>query len=1089
MLKGEAFDDNNSSAPFHPQHLTEWSDSSVDEKLTTLNIISLLGLTTYDYLLYALPSKDRRNDGRLRDKLLERYRYLEHGGWYLAGLDPDSNWIDVMAWGRFKPDFPRTSSNGKLVKYESPPKTPNRVTYFRIPLHLWNQIASRYGIKRYDSPQALPLADQEQPANFWSWVKNHLEIPVVLTEGEKKAGSLLSMGYATISLPGIWGGREPKDENKRIHHDLEPLARAGRTFIILFDYDFKQSTRKAVYKATLATGEAIEATGAKCKVALLPGPEKGVDDLITARGDNAEAHISRIINNAYSLEEYRLLANPEDDELIKYAPESSINIPYLPDSQEIDLNRPGLIGIKSEMATGKTSLVKNYRQDHPDQRFLILGHRITLLRELSQPSKLNTTMYSALPPGQLDRVDSLSITVDSLYKLKTAGNKYDCIFIDEARQVMGQILSAQTCIKNRYDIIMTLWYFMRKAKRVIIADAHLDDNTINFFRAMRSEGETPLIFKNNYQNPGRDVYYYKGKDYSALVAKLIDAVKQGKRVMVVSDSKKTIKKLEEILTLKLTNEPGQLTSSLSQERKRVIWSIHADNSGSEENQYFIQNISEAVEEVDVLLASPSLCTGVDIQGERFDEVYGFFNAVSLSATDCLQALHRYRQQVPLHIWVAPRPSFGYQNTNPDVIKQEMLQLNEFNGFLMGIDFETGEKSPVNGWVFDAYCQAEAKRNRSLNNLRDHLHRLLARMGYNIIPVEAVRDDDAKSDLREAALKVDEHHIQQVTKAEKIERNKYLQLKKKTYLTPEERYEVERFRIEDGYGQSVTEELVKRDKGGAYLGQLINLEAVLSPAQGEVVEETTGKKRPLPPQIVLDKDKWELENLPFLPDRQHHCTQWMMWQTIGLPKILERLFAGEEYSADDPDLTQMAETAISYRDNIKTILGFWIPDNCSPTWLLGMLLGKLGLKTASRKKGSNGQQVKFYSLSIEELTFAKDVLEYRQEQRLQREKRKLQRQEENRLYQIMMETQYGLTNPQNSISTPNSNTNIPNKQQGVDMAKSQQPSIIHQLQPAIDLLFETVNLGRSVVKGLFDGITCQNWILYLLMRKLAQPRPY
>ena len=385
MLKREAFDDddNNSSTPIHPQHLTEWSDSSVDEKLTTLNLISLLGLTTYDYLLYALPEKDRRNDGRLRDKLLERYRHLEHGGWYLAGLDPDSNWIDVMAWGRFKPDLPRTDSNGKLVKYESPPKTPNRVTYFRVPLHLWNQIASRYGIKRYDSPQALPLADQEQPANFWSWVKNHLEIPIVLTEGEKKAGSLLSMGYASISLPGIWGGREPKDENKRIHHDLEPLAGEGRTFIILFDYDQKQSTRKAVYKATLATGEAIEATGAKCKVALLPGPSKGVDDFITARGDNAEAHLDRIINNAHSLEEYRLLANPEDDELIKYAPDVSINIPYLPDSQEIDLNRPGLIGIKSEMATGKTSKVKIYRQDHPDQRFLVIGHRITLLRELS----------------------------------------------------------------------------------------------------------------------------------------------------------------------------------------------------------------------------------------------------------------------------------------------------------------------------------------------------------------------------------------------------------------------------------------------------------------------------------------------------------------------------------------------------------------------------------------------------------------------------------------------------------------------------------------------------------------------------------
>ncbi|MDJ0568054.1 MAG: DUF3854 domain-containing protein [Pleurocapsa sp. MO_192.B19] len=775
-------------------HLTEWNQSSVDEKLTELNLTSLSGLTTHDYLLYALPDKDRRNDGRLRDKFLKRYQHLEHGGWYIAGLDPDTNWIDVMTWGRFKPDVPRTGTGGKLVKYESPPKTTNRVTYFRIPLHLWNRVAARYGIKRYHSPLALRLTARTQPVNFWSWVRSNPQIPIILTEGEKKAGALLSQGYAALASPGIWGCREPKDPDKKLHPDLLPLAQKGRTFIILFDYDRKQSTREAVYKATLATAEAIEATGASCKVALLPGPEKGVDDFITARGDSASGYLDRIINNAHTIEEYKWIGNPADDELIKYAPDIALCVPYLPNAVEIDLDRPGLTGISSGMATGKTSRVKNYRIENPDGRFLVIGHRITLLRELSQASKLNTNLYLDLPQGQLDKVDALSITIDSLYKLKTAGNKYDCIFLDEARQVMNHALTATTCIQHRQEILMTLWYFIRNAKRVIIADAHLDDNTVDFFRAMRPGGEAPLIIKNDYKSPSRDVYYYQGSDSSVLVAKLVAAIKQSKRVMVVSDSKKTILKLEAILMKKLGIKSG-FSSSCSESKNKVIWTIHADNSGSPENQHFINNISDAVEDVDVLLASPSLCTGVDIQGDRFDEVYGFFNAVSLSATDCLQALHRYRKSVPLHIWVAPRPSFGYQNSNPDVIKKEMLQLEEFNGFLMGIDLETGEKSPINGWAFDAYCQIKAKHNRSLNNLRDHLHRLLARMGYNIIPIEAKGDDDAKSELKKAKQKIDEHHIQQVTTALKIDLQKYLQLKNKANLSPTEQYQLERFRIE------------------------------------------------------------------------------------------------------------------------------------------------------------------------------------------------------------------------------------------------------------------------------------------------------
>ena len=71
-----------------PHHLTEWLKSSVDEQLTTLNLISLSGFTTYEYLLYGLGDSERRNDGRIRDKWLNRYTNLEDGGWWVSGLDP-----------------------------------------------------------------------------------------------------------------------------------------------------------------------------------------------------------------------------------------------------------------------------------------------------------------------------------------------------------------------------------------------------------------------------------------------------------------------------------------------------------------------------------------------------------------------------------------------------------------------------------------------------------------------------------------------------------------------------------------------------------------------------------------------------------------------------------------------------------------------------------------------------------------------------------------------------------------------------------------------------------------------------------------
>ena len=168
-------------------HLREWRTSSVDPKLITLNLISLLGFTIYEYLLYGLGKSERRNDGRLRDKWLNRYASLSDGGWWVSGLDPLNNWLP-MIWGRCKPDNPRIiGSKNKPIKYESPPKVANRVTYFNIPQHIWDLVAQRYGIKRYLSPSSQRLTARTKPLCFWEWVQKHPKIPIILTEGEKKA--------------------------------------------------------------------------------------------------------------------------------------------------------------------------------------------------------------------------------------------------------------------------------------------------------------------------------------------------------------------------------------------------------------------------------------------------------------------------------------------------------------------------------------------------------------------------------------------------------------------------------------------------------------------------------------------------------------------------------------------------------------------------------------------------------------------------------------------------------------------------------------------------------------------------------------
>ncbi len=909
------------------------------------------------------------------------------------------------------------------------------------------------------------------------------------------------MGFVAIALPGIWNGRVGKKERERLHPDLLPMAQKGRKFTILFDYETKPKTRYAIYQATLRTGQAIEAAGCECEVAILPGVEKGVDDFVTARGDEAKSLLSAIIEDAYSLKDYRRVCFPKKRGLSnKYPPNVKLNTRFLSDA--VSLPTTGLVVLWSGMGTGKTELMAKFRELYPQMRFLNCGHRVNLLKNLSQ--RLNTEMYSAISQGNLAKAVGLSITVDSLYKLQTQLNEYGCVFIDEACQYLAHLLHSRTCREHRAEILEVLEYLIRKAKLVVLADAHMDDVTVDFFRAMRPPEEVPFIIKNDYKETGRTVYLYEGDSNSALVSKIFTALMLGLKIMVVSDSKKFIKKLEAAMTVKvfdsqpLFGTDGQLDNN--SENKLRIWSIHAENSGSDENVAFIKDISEEVKKVDVLLASPSLGTGVDLPNYHFDAVFGAFHAVSQTATECAQSLHRYRPQVPLHIWVAPRPPFGYFETNAAKIKERMLELNEMTAFLIRIDPETGRRGAEKDWALDAYCEIEANRNRSINNLRDDLHSLLGEMGYNLTPAESEADTQVVMELFEAGQYLETAHQLAVVQAANISSSEYLSRQSKDFLQPEEIVECEKYRIQRDYGMPVTEELVKRDAGGYLISQIIALESLLLPSEGEIIDPATGKKYPAPPQIIAERDLRERDNLPLCMDWHNYSSKWLARHILGLPKILARLLAGEEICATDPDVVQMRETAVATRAHIKAILGFTIPVDCKPMWLLGITVGQLGLKMVARKKGRRGQQVRYYSLAVEELAFAVEVLKYREQQRSSKAEREREIQDKNRLHQAIMQSQYGIDPPKPSVATPPLKRDIYPLEGVVDTenndpknadSRSNEPSpdTLDKLKPCLELLEETINLGLSIIKEIVikllasDGI--QNQILsWLLQSKKA-----
>lgn len=1352
--------------------------SAIHPELIERNFIHIAGDTVFNYLFIsnAIP---RLNAGRVTSPFLKLYQYAIIGGMWISGLDPFNNW-QPMEWGRFKPTQGRIDKNGKIVKYESPPKTPNRVTYFDVPDCIWDKVAERYNIKQDHSSSAQHLQDQlnplsfwdtpilfwalvlllwsnnkqqteiaetpfslwkwlvmllskkkqqtetvatplsfgewvllllsnnknqqqteiaetplsywkwvvrllsnsqqqteivETPLSFWEWVVLHPEIPIILCEGEKKAASLLSQGFVAIALPGIWSGRiGKKDFDERLHPDIMPVAQPGRKFIILFDYETKPKTRWSIFQATLRTGKTIEAVGCTCEVALLPGPEKGVDDFIVERskliesgqtvkysqfiednrtnthtqavnqilliegnqlnnngqivechhvlnqlspvednqltdncqvtesniviiqklqyqsneltnnGQGLESHSevnpitlhlnnqpnnngqaqehhhvvnqipssknneltenaqlvkhhqvidqiprvennqltdkgqviechqtvnhnqnslvnnNKLTNNGQVTEQHEVInqdsllksnqptenypvtkcrqevnqnSQVENNQLIepsqlieqhlavnqnvavsitqinalltiliddaislkqyqrsfhtrhrglssKYKPDIRVNVKYLSSSEK--LPKSGLVVLSSDMGTNKTGRMAQWREANPDVKFLNTGHRVNLLKNLA--TRLRTDMYSDLSYAGLAKAQALSITIDSLHKLNTQMLNYGCVFIDEACQYLTHLLHSKTCKEYRAQILEVLEYIVHNASLVVIADAHMDDITVEFFRAMRPLGEKPFILKNDWRNGDRLIYWYEGNNSSAIVAQISAALMNKQKIMVASDSKRFIKKLEQSLTMKVQVEEagGQETDEHTQKPKTVtgnlkLWSIHSDNSGSEENVAFIKDITNAVKDVDALLTSPSLGTGVDINEYHFDVVYGIFHAKSQTATECAQQLYRYRPHVPIHVWVAPRPPFGYQETNAQKIKERILQTNEVTAFLIRIDKETGRRGVEKDWALDTYCQILAARNRSINNLRTDLQDLLTEMGNKIISMGGDEDTFALDQMKKAAAALDTAYYSAITKAKNISATEYRQRQNKDYLKPEEVFECEKFRLQDTYGMEVTESLVEKDAGGKLSRAISAFEAILKEPDGTIFDTNSNRQYPAPPTIVAEKDRQEREHLPLCMDWGNYSAKWLARFNLGLHHILKRLVAGEEVTARDPDLLKMVALAKEYGVYIKTILGFTVPDECQPIWLLGTLLDQLGLKLDDRKEGPRGKQVKLFFLSPVELDFALQVIAHREHKRNMKQERAQQAQESQRRYQAGMQSRYGVAPPPDPVSTP------------------------------------------------------------------------
>ena len=166
----------------------------------------------------------------------------------VPGLLVPMHGVDRSVWGyQYRPDHPRTTSAGRVIKYETP-------------------TGQRNGI---DVPPMI--ADQLGDPTVDLWI----------TEGSKKADAAVVHGLTCVALPGVWSWRGTNGAGgKTALADWHDVALNGRRVILAFDSDVM--SKPAVHAALTQLADYLATKGANVAYAHLPagGDKCGLDDYI-----------------------------------------------------------------------------------------------------------------------------------------------------------------------------------------------------------------------------------------------------------------------------------------------------------------------------------------------------------------------------------------------------------------------------------------------------------------------------------------------------------------------------------------------------------------------------------------------------------------------------------------------------------------------------------------------------------------------------------------------------------------------------------------------------------------------------------------
>ncbi|MBD2512809.1 hypothetical protein H6G91_37485 [Nostoc muscorum FACHB-395] len=353
----------------------------------------------------------------------------------------------------------------------------------------------------------------------------------------------------------------------------------------------------------------------------------------------------------------------------------------------------------------------------------------------------------------------------------------------------------------------------------------------------------------------------------------------------------------------------------------------------------IAHLNEILTQYDLVIASPSLETGVsiDIRG-HFDGVWGIFQGVQ-PVNSVRQMLARVRETVDRHIWVREwgMSVVGNGSTSIGGLLRSQHVATQANIALLSAA-DNDDYSFVDQNFQPESLQTWGKRGSVINvEMRRYRESVLAGLvedGYTIIDADDVDDDESGAvieSVKAASQELYASECQAIAQADELSPTELKKLQDKRAKTKTERHQQRKAELSRRYEIDVTPDLVEKDDDGWYpqlrmhyyltLGRefLTNRDAKRAKAQLEAGKNSVWKpdfnKGQMLPAVLL------LEEL----------------------NLLQLLTPDVKLRGTDEKMVELKALAVQHRHVIKNYLNVSISEKLTPVAIAQKLLAKIDLK--------------------------------------------------------------------------------------------------------------------------------------------------